>query len=74
MHHDGSILNPPFLLPDLKAEIARHWDRPLYQLAAASEIHPANLSAILHGRIPLRPELAQRILTVLARAKEQRNG
>jgi hypothetical protein len=74
MYYDESILNPLLLLPDLKAEIARHWDGPLYQLAAASHIHPASLSAILHARVPLRQEVAQRILSVLARAKEHRHG
>jgi hypothetical protein len=47
---------------DLRSEIARHWKRPLYVLAAQVGIHQANLSGILHERLPLKPEIASRIL------------
>lgn len=51
---------------DLRAAIARYWRRPLYQLAAEVSTHPVNLSAILRGRLPLRKELAERILLAIA--------
>jgi hypothetical protein len=53
---------------DLRSEIARHWKRPLYVLAAEVGIHPANLSSILHERLPLKPELASRILSTVRAA------
>jgi hypothetical protein len=50
---------------DLRIAIACYWDGPLYQLASAANIHPVTLSAILHGRMPLKPQLTARILEVL---------
>ena len=58
---------------DIRGEIARHWHRPLYLLAAEIGLHPVSVSAVLHERLPLKPELALRILERLQRAeREQR--
>ena len=50
---------------DLRAAIAKSWRRPLYHLAAVINVHPVTLSRVLKERIPLRPELAARIIAVL---------
>jgi plasmid maintenance system antidote protein VapI len=45
---------------DLRAEMARR-RRRLYDIAPAVGMHPNHLGAVLNGRRPLSPELAERI-------------
>ncbi len=58
---------------ELRAMIAQHWRRPLYQLAARASIHPCRLSSVLHERAPLSQKLAIRILDVLREEREWRS-
>jgi plasmid maintenance system antidote protein VapI len=58
----------------LRALIAEHWPHPIYTLAANIRLHPNRLSAILHGRMPMPPGLAERILMALSIAEEARRG
>ena len=45
----------------LEAEI------PIYRLAPAAGVHPARLGAMLAGKVPLPPKVAQRVEAALAR-------
>jgi hypothetical protein len=40
---------------------------PIYRLAPAAGVHPARLGAMLAGKLPLPPEVAQRVEAALAR-------
>ena len=68
-------MNPYSTSPaDLRSEIARVWDGPLYLLASAVPIHPVYLSAVLHERLPLKPALAARIFEILRARQETHAG
>ena len=54
---------------ELRVEILRHWRRPLYHLAAEINVHPATLSSMLRGRLPMPTAVKQRILLVLSSTK-----
>jgi hypothetical protein len=54
----------------LRAEIARGRLRR-YKVAAAADLHPTTLSRILSERVPLRQELAERIMRVVEEAREE---
>lgn len=54
---------------ELRAEIFRHWRRPLYHLAAEVNVHPATLSSMLRGRLVMSEAVKQRIVTVLSEAE-----
>jgi plasmid maintenance system antidote protein VapI len=41
---------------------------PIYKLAAAINLHPSRLSAVLNEHVPLTSDLAQRIRTALDQA------
>lgn len=57
---------------ELRSLIARYWyPRPLYLLAAEIGVHPANLSGVLRGRLPLRAEVATRIQESIFRAASE---
>ena len=45
---------------DLRSDRARR-QLTIYQLAARVSLHPARLGQVLNGKLPLTPELAQRI-------------
>ena len=60
-------------LDNLRAAIARDWHSPKYVLAAAARVDPVNLSGILRGRLPLRPDIAKHLMAVLDRAKGDRH-
>jgi hypothetical protein len=49
---------------DLRAEVARRRVR-LYDLAARAGMHPGRLGAMLNERLPLRPEVADRLAEAL---------
>jgi hypothetical protein len=49
---------------DLRAEVARRRVR-LYDLAARAGMHPGRLGALLNERLPLRPEVAERVAEAL---------
>lgn len=51
---------------ELRVEIIRHWRRPLYHLAAQVNVHPATLSSMLRGRLPMPPHIKLRVLGVLS--------
>jgi hypothetical protein len=51
----------------LRAEIARA-RLPRYKVAAAADLHPTTLSQILSERVPLRQDLARRIMRVVAQS------
>lgn len=58
---------------DLRAAIARR-NVPIYKVAAAIDLHPGRLSAVLHEKLPLTPELAVRISEALhGQSVERRN-
>lgn len=57
----------------LRAEIARA-RLPRYKVAAAADLHPTTLAQILSERVPLRRELAERIMRVVAEAVEERRA
>lgn len=49
---------------DLRVEFAR--SRAFkYKIAAAIDLHPSRLSAILNGHVPLLPDVARRIQEAL---------
>jgi hypothetical protein len=50
----------------LRGKIAESRE-PLYQIAAAAEIHPSRLSAMLHERVPLPGDVTARVLAALDR-------
>jgi hypothetical protein len=59
-------MQTPDLSPtDLRIEILRHWREPRYMLAAAVRVHPATLSNMLRGRLPMPTAVKQRLLLVL---------
>jgi len=45
---------------DLRAALSYH-RKPIYIVAAAVGVHPVRLSKFLNGRLPLKPDLAERI-------------
>lgn len=45
---------------DLRALLAR-LNVPAYVVAARIRLHPVHLSRILHGHVPLQPDMARRI-------------
>ena len=49
---------------NLRAEVARRRVR-LYELAAEIGMHPGRLGAMLNERMPLRPEMAERVAEAL---------
>jgi hypothetical protein len=49
---------------DVRAAVARD-GRRLYLIAALADIHPAYLSSMLRGRVPLSPAVARRVLAVV---------
>lgn len=49
---------------DLRLEVVRR-RMPLYHLAARVGCHPSRLGMVLNGRLPLRPDLAEKILAAL---------
>ena len=51
---------------DLRAEIARR-PIPLYHLAPEAGINPARLGAMLAERLPMKADVATRLLFALAR-------
>ena len=68
-----ALTNPELVTPaDLRALLAKHWDRPHYFLASQVGIHPGELSAMLHGRRPLLAEPVGRLLVVLALTEQER--
>ena len=54
---------------DVRAAVARH-QLKLYLLGARVGIHPARLSLIVNGHVPLTPELAQRLAKAIAEATQ----
>jgi hypothetical protein len=51
---------------DLRAALARRRPRLyLYELAVRVRLNPVTLSAVLNGRAPLSPELAERLMTAI---------
>jgi hypothetical protein len=52
---------------DLRAAIARA-NVPLYRIAALAGCHPTRLGAMLNERAPWSPDVAARVLDVLAGA------
>jgi hypothetical protein len=40
---------------------------PLYRVAPAAGVHPARLGAMLSGKLPLPPKVAERVEAALAR-------
>ena len=38
---------------------------PIYQLAPRVSMHPTDVGAVVNGRRPLRPDLAERIMAAL---------
>jgi hypothetical protein len=56
---------PPGDPADLRAAVARDGRRH-YVIAAQAEIHPATLAGMLSGRVPLRANLVERLLRVVA--------
>ncbi len=63
---DAHSTNPA----ELRAELARV-QLPIYVLAGRVRIHPVRLSAMLRGRIPIPPNIADRIL---AAVREETKG
>ena len=59
---------------DLRVAIARSWRRPLYYLAPLVGVHPATLSKILHEKIPLDSNLADRIAAVVRATDDARRS
>ena len=57
---------------ELRIEIARSWRGPLYRLAAAVDIHPAKLSAILHERREATPQEARLIMAAIERQRRDK--
>lgn len=51
---------------DMRAEIAIRQLRR-YDLAAEVGVHPSRLGQMLNGRIPMPPDIAERVATVLRR-------
>ena len=56
---------------DLRALVARKWDKPLFMLAAQIGVHPGNLSRQLREKDPLQPQVARRLFEVLGEDMEQ---
>jgi hypothetical protein len=54
---------------DLRAAIARA-DLRLYLVAAMAGMHPNRLSAYLGGRLPITPEIGQRVLRAVGEISE----
>lgn len=50
---------------EVRVEIVRHWPRRLYHLAAEINVHPATLSSMLRGRLPMPTSVKTRILEIL---------
>lgn len=48
------------LAAQLRAEVARA-NVPYFKIAARADVHPATLSALLHGRRPIPTHVAERI-------------
>jgi hypothetical protein len=59
----AAITNVP-TAGDLRAARARA-QVPLYLLAARVEVHPVRLGGLLSGRIPLQPDMAERIAAAI---------
>jgi len=59
-----NIASPVPTAADLRAARARA-RVPVYILAARVRIHPVRVSRLLHGRIPLRPNVAVRLLAAI---------
>jgi hypothetical protein len=58
---------------DLRAAVARK-RIPLFKLAALVDCHPVTLGRILGERKPLRPEMAEKILTALGAPRAKNYG
>ena len=70
-----ALKNPEIVTAaDLRALLARHWDAPLYFLAPQIGVHPGELSAMLHGRRPLRADSVGRLLIVLTLTEQERSA
>lgn len=50
---------------DLRASLARA-NVPRYQVAAHAQVNPSTFSGLLNGRLPLSPEMANRIAVAIA--------
>ncbi len=57
---DAHSTNPA----DLRAALARV-QLPIYVLAGRVRIHPTRLAAMLSGKVPIPPDIADRILTAV---------
>ncbi len=56
---------------DIRADLVRY-DIPLYVVAADVGVNPSRLGAMLRGRLPLRPELADRVRQAIERRRSAR--
>jgi plasmid maintenance system antidote protein VapI len=58
---------------DFRADRARH-KIPIYELGPAVGMHPARLGLVLNGRLPLTPDLAQRLERAIDEASGEHRG
>jgi plasmid maintenance system antidote protein VapI len=54
---------------DLRAEVARR-DVKGYRIAVHLQCHPSKVSLLLHGKLPLTPEIAEAIRNAIEREAE----
>jgi len=68
-------MQTPCISPtELRVAILRHWQRPLYHLAAEINVHRATLSGMLRERLPMPAAVKRRILEILSSAEDKRHG
>lgn len=56
--------NNALMVADIRAELARR-RIAIFQIAAAVGVHPVRLGRMLNERVPLPPQVAQRLLEAL---------